>query len=212
MDVRGVIAVLFALGSLSACSGSNPRGSGLAGDAPGSRASNQSPEVSLPARWWIWAESAGNRNPISDRTGNDCGINQPDDVWFLAGTFGGSAERRCTIPAGQPIFFPVMNLICEVVEGADVGRALDECAPQARVASASLDDVELEIVSLTSEGSFAFEAGPTSVIALPNSRFEAVAGGQWVGPVALTSGRHVLRFAAQSDDIELEVTYQLTVQ
>ncbi len=32
------------------------------------------------------------RNPIGDRTGDYAGLNQPDDVWFLAGTFGRRAQ------------------------------------------------------------------------------------------------------------------------
>lgn len=210
MDVRPAVAVLASVASLAACSGSDRQGTGLSDSEP--RTSARSSQTSLPARWWIWAESAGNRNPISDRTGRDCAVNQPEDVWFLAGTFGGSADRRCAIPTDQPVFFPVINLMCEVVEGAKVERALEECDQRAIETSASLDGNELEIVPMTSEGSFAFEAGPRSVIAVPNSRFDAVAGGEWVGPVLIPSGRHVLRFAARSEDFQLEVTYELMVQ
>jgi hypothetical protein len=31
-------------------------------------------------------------------------------VWFLAGTFGTSATRRCDTPAGRPVVVPVVNV------------------------------------------------------------------------------------------------------
>ena len=64
------------------------------------------------ARWWQWLLSIPAAiNPNLDSTGANCGEGQVDDVWFLAGTFGGAVNRSCTIPAGKPIFFPLINNI-----------------------------------------------------------------------------------------------------
>jgi hypothetical protein len=63
--------------------------------------------------WWQWAFSipAAN-NPVADPTGQYAAVGQPDGpVWFLAGTFGGSAERTVTIPGGKYLFFPIVNQI-----------------------------------------------------------------------------------------------------
>src|SRR5690349_20598448 len=69
-----------------------------------------SPE-GLAARWVRWVAGVGPmNNPVADRTGAHAAIDQPDDVWFLAGTFGGGVERRCTVPAGRPLFFPAFNM------------------------------------------------------------------------------------------------------
>ena len=69
-----------------------------------------SPE-GLAARWVQWVASFGPmRNPVADRTGADAAVNQPEDVFFLAGTFGDAVERRCTVPAGRPLFFPAFNM------------------------------------------------------------------------------------------------------
>ncbi|MGB8036221.1 MAG: hypothetical protein WCF03_20590 [Nitrososphaeraceae archaeon] len=38
-------------------------------------------------------------NPAANPTGKNCAQKQGASVWFLAGTFGGSAKRQCTIPA-----------------------------------------------------------------------------------------------------------------
>lgn len=68
------------------------------------------------AIWWqqILAIPFG-RNPVFDTTGKDCdegaheGPHGDVDVWFLAGTTGGSVTRTCTIPTGTRIFFPLVN-------------------------------------------------------------------------------------------------------
>jgi hypothetical protein len=41
------------------------------------------------AAWWQWSLgiSAAN-NPMLDTTGEDCGLGQSGDVWFLAGAWG----------------------------------------------------------------------------------------------------------------------------
>ena len=41
---------------------------------------------------------------------------QSGPVWFLAGTFGGKAERTCTIPSGKAILFPPINTECSYKE------------------------------------------------------------------------------------------------
>ncbi|PZF97794.1 hypothetical protein [Micromonospora deserti] len=97
-----------------------------------------SPE-GLAARWVRWVAAHGPmKNPIRDTTGEHAGHHQPDDVWFLAGTYGGSAERRCAVPAGRPVFFPAFNMWqwpaaageVPVVDGA-TGHATLDGAPVA---------------------------------------------------------------------------------
>jgi hypothetical protein len=62
------------------------------------------------AEWWKWAlGTPASVNPLLDPTGEHCGAGQPDHVWFLAGSFGGSVNRQCAVPTGRPLFFPVVN-------------------------------------------------------------------------------------------------------
>ena len=69
------------------------------------------------ARWWQWANSIPKPdNPAVDNTGKNCAIDQNGPVWFLAGTFGGSAERTCTIPSGKAILIPIFNSECSYAE------------------------------------------------------------------------------------------------
>ena len=56
-------------------------------------------------------------NPVDDKIGEFCNKNQNDpNVWFLAGTFGGKAERTCTIPVGKAILFPIINDLISFAE------------------------------------------------------------------------------------------------
>ncbi len=68
------------------------------------------------ALWWQWAVAGPKDvNPVADGTGQFCHNGEPEDVVFLAGTFGGpQVTRECTIPGGKEIFFPVLNNLCVV--------------------------------------------------------------------------------------------------
>lgn len=62
--------------------------------------------------WWHWALSFPlSESPVTDLTGELAGLGQEGPVFFLAGTFGGSAERTVTLPKGKSLFFPVVNVI-----------------------------------------------------------------------------------------------------
>ena len=69
-------------------------------------------------KWWQWALSIPNdKNPINDKSGINCAINQNDQyAWFLAGSGGGKVERLCAVPVGKAIFFPVMDVECSYPE------------------------------------------------------------------------------------------------
>jgi len=71
----------------------------------------RSPE-GLAARWVRWVASCSVlRSPVSDETGQYAARNQPDDVWFLAGSYGdGPLTRSCQLPAGRDLFVPAVNL------------------------------------------------------------------------------------------------------
>ncbi|MDI1442711.1 hypothetical protein [Polyangium sp. 6x1] len=61
------------------------------------------------AAWWQWALSIPvDENPMLD---GPCELHQSGNVFFLAGTMGGTATRNCTIPVGKGIFFPIVNVV-----------------------------------------------------------------------------------------------------
>lgn len=66
------------------------------------------------AKWWQWLGSIPReQNPGLDETGALCTLNQntTEPVVFLAGTFGGNAERTCTIPSGKSILVSPVDVI-----------------------------------------------------------------------------------------------------
>lgn len=63
------------------------------------------------AEWWQWMTSIpAAENPQNQDGAVDCTRNQTGPVWHLAGApLGTTAERSCTVPAGKPLFFPLLN-------------------------------------------------------------------------------------------------------
>ena len=62
-------------------------------------------------------------NPSLDKTGKYCSMNQNNEnVWFLTGTFGNivPVKRKCTIPIGKAIFFPILEKEDSLKEDSDL--------------------------------------------------------------------------------------------
>ncbi|MCC6725844.1 MAG: hypothetical protein IT258_15145, partial [Saprospiraceae bacterium] len=61
--------------------------------------------------WWQWMFSAEDcpSIPNSDPDGSLGYQNQSGPVFYLAGTWGGSASRSITIPQGKAVLFPLIN-------------------------------------------------------------------------------------------------------
>lgn len=89
--------------------------------------------------WWKWLVSIPKeRNPGIDESRRFCVPSQyHPDVWFLAGTFGGSAIRNCRIPYGKAILFPVINYECSF---ADEPLILTEKGLQSKCTT-EIDDI-----------------------------------------------------------------------
>jgi hypothetical protein len=68
------------------------------------------------------------KNPSLDETGKYCSMNQSDkNVWFLTGTFGNivPVKRKCTIPAGKAIFFPILEKEDSLEGDSDLNTELE---------------------------------------------------------------------------------------
>ncbi len=214
---RQLAAIIVLVLALTACGGSSDGTSAaqLPDRAPSATQSTVVAETgakSLPARWWAWVEaSPPARNPVDDSTGAECAADQPSDVWFLAGTHGGSATRVCTIPLGRPIYVPVINQICTVPQSETVTQALNSCTGAADSATASLDGHLVRPIEATSQTGFTFTARPSSSTGFTSGSHQAVAWGLWVGPLSLTAGHHILTFAGTSGSFITKVTYRLSV-
>src|SRR6266576_1080075 len=90
------------------------------------------------AEWWQWLLSIPQAtNPNLDTTGANCAQKQAGPVFFLAGTFGGSAVTRnkCTVPAGKALFFPILNTL--------FGAGAGDCDPTKSGVTCNIADLRV---------------------------------------------------------------------
>ena len=140
---------------------------------------------------------------------------------ILGGTFGGSAERTCTVPAGKAIFFPIVNAFCSA-EGTE--EEMRACA-RAFVDQTTGLEAEVDGVPLVDLERYRAES-PNFVIVLPEGdvfgagpgMFEpSVADGFWILLAPLSVGEHTISFRGElgggpdEGGFETEVSYVLTV-
>lgn len=165
----------------------------------------RSPE-GLAARWVQWVAAAGPlKNPVADETGEHAAVNQPDDVWFLAGSYGEQLQRRCVVPPGRDLFLPAFNMWHA---GADGPPPIMERASGTVVVDGTLlePDVIATPVPFTVAGA-RLNGVTRSKRAVPTTVW-----GLWKLIPALAPGEHQVR-AAGGDGygFRVDVTYQLTV-
>lgn len=157
----------------------------------------------LQSRWWSWAASTdAASNPVADTDGTNCVKNQSQDVWFLAGTFGGKVTRNCRIPGSTPLAFPLVNL---------VGSA-SQCSS---FMSSATGEATLDGKSLTGDH---YDATQVTVTAVDGNAMGITAGiheghacGIWVQIPAPPSGAHQLVIKGSSGSFSVEADYELTV-
>jgi len=169
-----------------------------------------STQLQLAEQWLQWALSTdGASNPMLDTTGAYAHVNNLGPVFFVAGNYspGGSSARTFTVPAGKPIFFPIINAFDIEVPGAGcdlqcafawipyVGGATGLYArldsqdlltfPSYRQTSTAFFTVD---VSASLSAALGF-GGPPYVGLL-----DAIVDGYWVAVEGLTPGQHTLEF------------------
>ncbi|MEV4018455.1 signal protein [Nonomuraea angiospora] len=196
MSLRPAIPLLLVLGLVAGC-----------GVAQGSGAASK-PKVAasenIQGRWWTWAASEEERtNPVTDTTGRFCDRNQPDDVWFLAGTFGGTYRRTCRVPAGRPVVFPLVNQIsteqqCRMFMATATGKATFDGKT---VTPERMEDDNV-IVKGVVGNPLSGEEGTTT----------SYACGVWARLPPLKPGRHTLTIRGASGSFRTGVDYTLIVQ
>ncbi|MFI2432212.1 hypothetical protein [Streptomyces sp. NPDC018693] len=148
----------------------------------------------LAARWWRWEMSAPeDLSPVADTTGEHAAWQQPADLWFLAGTYGGRVVRRCEVPAGRPLFFPVINI------QHTLGFSKEPVKLPVTRATAHLNGAPLPLRE--------FASGPFRV-----GLRRRLAWGIWGAVAPLTPGQYVLEIKGDTrDGFSVDTTYHLTV-
>ncbi|MBC2902808.1 signal protein [Streptomyces cupreus] len=203
VPVAGLVVAL--VGGCGGGSGEDS-GSGTAQKASSPSTTTEAARLSsgdLQGRWWTWATSEPEAtNPVADTDGGACAVNQPDDVWFLAGSFGTKEKRSCPVPAGVPVAFPLVNMIASEQDCADfMSTAKGSAVLDGEAVEA--DRYAGETITVTSA-----EGNPVTAEA---GTFTATGCGLWVQLPALSPGAHTLKIRGSSGDFSTEVDYSLAV-
>jgi hypothetical protein len=184
------------------------------------------------AAWWQWALSIpAAANPLVDTTGQNCMVGQSGRTWFLAGTLtGGTVSRRCSIPQGVRLFFPVVNSFQSDSPGICGQGASFSVAELRGFAAAFIDGITSKSVTLDSRPvrvskrlrsevfPLAFPAdnvlnalfcasSPVPAAIYPRS----VDDGYYAEVDDLSVGPHTLQITAAGPGFDLNVVYQLDV-
>ena len=195
------------------------------------------PDGQLTADWWKWVMAIPSEiNPLLDKTGEDCGVNQQGPVWYLVGTPGetkignlttGDAERDCVIPEGKKILFPIINVQClelnDQIFGPQLEEKLRQCAEdiinEVDILEASIDGknitnfekfrVQSPLFTITIPEDNAF--GYTNFTNIPQ---KTISDGYWVEVKGLDPGEHTIEFTggATAFDFVTHVLYHITIE
>lgn len=165
------------------------------GDEPGALSTQAAME--LQGRWWSWARSQPPaQDPVADTVGTHCDVDQPADVWFLAGTNGGHATRRCEVPAGVPLAGPAITNLTET-QGLCTGFMFE---------------AEGEVlVDGTAQPLTRIDAAPMT-LTVDGKSTEAVSCGLWFWIEPLPVGEHEVRLRGGDEwGFDTSATYTITV-
>lgn len=187
------------------------------------------------AQWVAWSEAGpAGANAITDQTGEFCADNQPPGaVWFLAGTFGGHAERSCTIPRGRALFYPIAEAPWIDCPGTDEHLLTDDQVRDILASflsspweiTSALNDVPivslLAMIVRTQTPVFTNVLPADNVLNAIQLCAQPLAGGRtgrrigdgyWVMLSPLPPGEHTLTLRGALGGFETSVKYNLTVK
>ncbi len=163
---------------------------------------DDSPE-GLAARWVRWLAGFGPvRNPAA---GARMAADQPADVWFLCGTFGGTAVRQLTVPATRPLFFPV---VCKWYDNAG-GPPAEIVNITARL---TVDGAEVELQTIATPTPFEVRGALWNPVTGTKAPVPVTVWGRWHQLEPPTPGEHVLHWqGADPFHYREDTTVRLTV-
>jgi hypothetical protein len=183
------------------------------------------------AVWWKTMLALPNsQSPVMDLTGTQCRRGELPSVFLLAGA--GTTDpvvRHCTVPAGKPIFMPIINTECSNVEGPPFFGATAEnrakCAAQI-VDTTSIDSlvVTLDGVGVPNVGRFRAASPPFAFtmpavhnfLGLPGvTSGDSASDGYWILLSPPSPGGHVIHvegaFLSTTTPFSQNITYLLQI-
>jgi len=181
------------------------------------------PYYEWTARWWRWALSIPiYKNPLIDEVGKDCAESQTGPVWFLAGTTGDthSAIRKCSIPSGKSILFPI---IASLFSFAEVPSSIKTDEELISYTAKDIDEYSLLEASIDGQklknlDQCRVQFGPFDIsIVLDNiwnvhpGFTRAVSDGFWIFLEPMNSGYHKINFHGIEPNFYNDVTYDIVI-
>lgn len=179
------------------------------------------------AEWWQWSLSIPlDESPVKDLTGEKCASGQIGEVWFLAGTYENvPISRRCTVPQGRHIFFPVINMVywrppqrpvsCEAVQ--DAAALNNDRLSTIQLSIDGRDIPEMRAHREKSPGCFDVFARVSKQVKAPPG-YPAASDGYWIMLKPLPAGKHTIHFHAQYDrpgspfgNLTQDVSYEIEI-
>ena len=175
------------------------------------------------ANWWQQVIAIPEaENPLFENGPVNCNLGK-GKVVFLVGTFGGTADRSCTVPPGTALLLPVINSGCTTATGdGDTEAELRACAEQI-ADSFDIDGLKVSVDGKPVTGLEQFRfASPLFTINVPAGSIlgntveagptDAVVDGYYVMLTPLTPGVHTVTFGGTADGFSTETTYHITVK
>ncbi len=174
------------------------------------------------AKWWRWALSIPkDRNPLIDRVGKNCTEGQDGPVWYLAGTSNKmrAANRRCHIPSGKAILFPVLVSQFSFSEVPFIKTSEQLISYTSKdIGRSSLLEANIDGLNLHNLDKYRIRFGPFDLFLPENNIWnikagttKAVSDGYWIFLKCLNDGKHEIYFHGVEPNFETEVTYHVTV-
>jgi hypothetical protein len=194
----------------------------------------------LAADWWKWALSFPvTINPLFDETGAQAYLGNQGNVFFLAGVFNesGTAMRTIEVPAGKPLFFPVLNGLWDNIGvrppylgGPFTPPAQPMTVPElyaalaANIASVSALQASVDGCPIPNLFSYRAKSAPFNYklpatdnlfqffgINVSGTITPAVTDGYWLFLTPLPVGEHTVNFGGTNGSFTLNITYHITV-
>ena len=184
-------------------------------------------QLALSEQWWQWALGIpAASSPLTDADGSSANLNNTGSVFFLAGALGGTVSRTIEVPAGKPLFFPILNTIYiftpETNEAcAGVADPVACALPSIDMSGATNLHATLDGQNLLTHPSYRQTSTVLSTLNLPAGSFwdgvlntgdhAFVTDGYWVALEPLARGTYTLAFGGDISGGTLEVVDVLRV-
>jgi len=178
-------------------------------------------------KWWIWFLSISKKmNPAVDESGEKAIIGQTDpNVWFLAATTGGTAERSVTLPSGISLLVPVINATTSYSEEPRIKNDYELTSyvkshiDDILIKEVSIDDLDLVISDNDRVQSPPFdffypeELPKDNIYFAHGGKTRGAGDGYWIFLKPLSKGEHNIRTfgSCMSGKVQIGVHWRLII-